>query len=291
MGPSTSPPGGSLPRYEGADPAWGSPDPRVPGPLNVGETVRTALGLYGADALKLWQVIALVVIPVQALVFGLRAITLPSGAFLSHHTIYAQPGTSDRGYVAISSLGELLAALALLVCVGATYRILLGRHLHHPADLVTSLNFALERVAPLLWVSILVAGCVIIGLILVIVPGVYLFVSFAVAVPVLMAEDRRGLAALARSRELIAGHWWHVLGAILVAAVVAVVGEVLINLVADAIVSGVSPHSVTGLLLITAIVNVLLSIVFFPFTAAVPVVIYVDLLLRRGDPQLERLLA
>ena len=81
------------------------------------------------------------------------------------------------------------------------------------------------------------------------------------------------------------------LGAIFVAAIVAVVGEVLINLVADAIVSGVSPHSVDGLLLVDAIVNALLSILFFPFTAAVPVVLYVDMLLRHRDPQLERLLA
>ena len=112
-----------------------------------------------------------------------------------------QPGRSDGGFVAITSLSELLAALALLVCVGASYRILLGRHLHHPADLSESFSFALERVLPLLWVSILVAVFVVIGFIMVILPGVYLFVSFAIAVPVLMAEDRRGLQALSRSQR------------------------------------------------------------------------------------------
>jgi hypothetical protein len=282
---------GGLPRYEGPTADWGSPDPRVPGPLGVFETVRAALGLYGADAFKLWQAVALIVIPVQALVFLLRVITVPGGSVLHHSRIYIQPGVSDGGFVFLSGVGELLAALALLISAGAAYRILLGRHLHHPADLTTSFSFALERVLPLLWVSILFAVCVLVGFILVIIPGIYLFVSLAVAVPVLMAEDRRGLAALGRSRELVAGDWWHVLGAIIVAVIAAAVGEIVINLVADAIVSGLTPHSVTGFLAINAAVSALISILFYPFTAAVPVVIYVDLLVRKRDPQLERLLA
>ena len=263
----------------------------MPGPLGVFATVRAALSLYGADAVKLWQAVALVVIPVQILVFLLRVITVPGGSILHNAKIYLQPGTGNGGFVFISDIGELLAALALLVSVGATYRILLGRHLNHPADLVTSFSFAIERVLALLWVSILTGVLVGIGLILVIIPGIYLFASFAVAVPALMAEDHRGLNALRRSRQLVSQHWWHVLGCVIVAALVALIGEVVINEVAAAIVRGVSPHSVTGFLLITAIINMLISILFFPFTAAVPVVIYVDMLLRKNDPQLERLLA
>jgi hypothetical protein len=289
-GPSPQSSGG-LSRYEGSNQDQGQSDPRLAGPLDVFATVRTALGLYGADALKLWQTIAIVVIPVQALVFVLRAITVPSGSELINSKIYLMPGASDGGFVAVSVLGELLALLALLVSVGATYRILLGRHLHHPADLATSFSFALERALPLLWVSLLTFLVVAIGIICLILPGIYLAISLAVAVPVLMAEDRRGLAALRRARELVAGHWWHVLGAIVVAAVVAVVGEVVIDLLARAIVSGVSPHSVSGLLLINAIVSALVSILFYPFTAAVPVVLYVDMLARQNDPQLDRLLA
>lgn len=261
------------------------------GPLDVFATVRTALGLYGADALKLWQAIAVVVIPVQALVFGLRAITAPSGLRLQNSRLSLPPGVSSGGFVAVSDLSGLISALAVLICVGATYRILLGRHLHHPADLTTSFSFALERLLPLLWVTILTAVVVLIGFICLIIPGIFLAVSLAIAVPVLMAEDRRGLAALRRARELVAGHWWHVLGVLVVAAVAGAAGEIIIALIARAVVSGVSPHSVTGDLAITAVVNALVSVVFYPFTAAVPVVLYVDMLARHTDPQLDRLLA
>ncbi len=262
----------------------------MPGPLGVFDTVRAALGLYGADAVKLWQAVALVVIPVQALVFVLRAITVPGGSIQRNSKIYI-PSGSGGGFVGVSLLADLLAALALLVSLGAMYRILLGRHLHHPADLVTSFSFALERVLPLLWVSILTGVIVAIGFILVIIPGIYLLISFVIAVPVLMAEDQRGLNALRRSRELVSQHWWHVLGAIIIAAIVAFVGELVIGVVAAVLVRGLTPHSVTGFLLISAIVTAIFSILYFPFTAAVPVVLYVDMLARKGDPQLDRLLA
>jgi hypothetical protein len=299
MGTSTPPPGSgdtpgvpryeSLPRYDAGAPDAESPDPRVPGPLGVTDTVRAAVGLYGADAVKLWQVIAMVIIPVQVLVFVLRAISVPSGSVLRNSKIYIQPGASDGGFVALSALGELLAVLALLFSVGAAYRILLGRHLHHPAGLSESFSFARDRWLPLLGVSILFAVAVIVGFILIIIPGIYLLVALGLAVPVLMAEDRRGLQALGRSRELVAGEWWHVLGCILVAGIVAGIGQILISVIGSAVASGV--HSLTGYLAINAIVSVLVSILFYPFTAAVPVVIYVDMLVRKRDPQLERLLA
>ena len=300
MGPTTppepeqDPSAAPLPAYaDFADPGRGAPGPRpgVPGPLGIGDTVRAALGLYGADALTLWKIVAAVVIPVQALIWILRVITVPNGSIARDAKIYVQPGVSDGGFVAISTLGELLLALALLVCVGATYRILLGRHLHHPTDLMTSFSFGVERVLPLLWVSILVGVLVFVGFILIIIPGVYLFVSFVAAVPVLMAEDRRGFSALQRSRELVADNWWRVFGVILVAALVAAVGEFVIGLIAGAIIRTVAPHSIDGLLLISGIVNALVSILLYPFATAVPVVLYVDLLLRKDDPQLDRLLA
>jgi hypothetical protein len=281
MGANTSPP-----VFGGSD----VQGPRVPGPLGVVDTVRTSLRLYGADAVKLWQVMALVIIPLQVLIFVLRAISVPSGSVLHNANIYV-PDNSGGAFVALSELADVLTALVLLVSIGAAYRILLGRYLHHPADLSASFNFGLERLAPLLWVSIVTAVVVLIGFLLIIIPGIYLLVCVSIAVPVLMAEDRRGLNALTRSRELVSGSWWHVLGCTLVAAIVAGVGEVVIGVLVGAITSAVSPHSITVFLLINGVLNALVSILFSPFTAAVPVVVYVDMLVRKNDPQLGRLLA
>ncbi|WP_249010296.1 hypothetical protein [Conexibacter sp. DBS9H8] len=264
--------------------------PGVPGPLGVLATVRTAAGLYGADLGRLWQVMALVTVPLQALVFALRAITLPPGSVLAQGTIDV-PAVGGNGFLITSFLGSVIGALIFLVSIGAAYRILLGRHLHHPADIFTSINFALDRTFGLLWVSILTGVVVLIGLFCFILPGIYLAITLAIAVPVLMAEDRRGLAALARSRELVRGRFWHVFGATVIAGAVLIAGELLFSSLAGSVVSAVDPRSVGADLAISGALNAVVSVLFTPFTAAVSVVLYVDMLLRDGDPQLQRLLA
>lgn len=273
-----------------APPGVGFQNPGPPGPpspLGVLATVRAALGLYGADARELLGAMAIVIVPVQALVCILRLITVPSGVYARGGALYAQPGASIGAFNAITALDRLLIALAMLVAAGAAYRILLGRHLLHPAGLATSFSFALERAAGLLWVSILTAVVVIIGFICVIVPGIYLIVALWIAVPVLMAEDRRGFAALGRSRALISGNWWHALGCIIVAAIVVGVGEAVISVLGTAL----APNSVAGLITVETALNTVVTVLFAPFTAAVPVVLYVDMLARKQDPQLDRLLA
>ena len=299
MGANTPPPefGGPGPYGPGPTDPDGTqqggftpgPDPRVAGPLGVFQTVGTAFGLYGADLLTLWQVMAIVVIPLQVVVFLLRDVTVPSGAEIFNGKLYVFEGT-DGGFVAITAVGYLLTALIVLISIGAAYRILLGRHLHHPADLRTSFGFAVGRAGSLLWLSIITGVLVLVGFILIIVPGIYLLVAFGIAVPVLMAEDRRGFNALGRSRELISDNWWHVLGCLIVAGIVAGFGEVVITLLLNPLVRAISPHSITGFLIIGSVLNALLTILFTPFTAAVAVVMYVDMLGRKNDPQLQRLL-
>jgi hypothetical protein len=262
----------------------------VPGPLGVFDTVRVALGLYRADMVTLWQVMAIVIVPQEILLFVLRDLTVPTGAFLQNGKLYVFNGT-DGGFVTVTFLGYLLTLLVLLLSIGASYRILLGRHLHHPADLGTSFGFALTRARSLLWLIILTALCVLVGFVCLIIPGIYLAVTFAIVVPVLMAEDARGFKALARSQGLIAGCWWHVLGCLIVAGIAVAFGELVISLIANPLVNALSPHSITGFLVIDAVVNAVVSILFAPFAAAVPVVIYVDMLVRQNDPQLQRLLA
>ncbi len=63
----------------------------------------------------------------------------------------------------------------------------------------------------------LVAGVgVVIGFILLIIPGLILLTIWAVSAPVVVLERPPGLKALGRSRELVRGNGWQVFGVILV---------------------------------------------------------------------------
>src|SRR5258707_3650383 len=78
----------------------------------------------------------------------------------------------------------------------------------------------LRSVAPVLGSLVLVAVVagilIVIGFVLIIVPGLILLTIWSVAVPAVVIERPPGLAALGRSRELVRGNGWQGFGGILV---------------------------------------------------------------------------
>lgn len=69
------------------------------------------------------------------------------------------------------------------------------------------------------------------GLLVLVVPGVVLFTWFSLAAPVVEIEDRGVIDGFRRSRELVRGHFWRVLGLL---APIVVVGGALGSLLLDA---------------------------------------------------------
>jgi len=60
--------------------------------------------------------------------------------------------------------------------------------------------------------SVLAGIAIVIGLALIIAPGLYLITIWAVIVPVIVIEGVGALASFGRSRALVRGHGWHVFG-------------------------------------------------------------------------------
>jgi Membrane domain of glycerophosphoryl diester phosphodiesterase len=98
------------------------------------------------------------------------------------------------------------------------------------ADL--SLGDTFERVRPQLG-SILVGGLlaaigILIGLVLLIVPGLVLLTWWVLVIPVIVLEGLRAGEAFSRSRELVRGHGWSVFGVIVLTLLIVIgVGIVL----------------------------------------------------------------
>src|SRR5204863_803680 len=110
------------------------------------------------------------------------------------------------GVIAAGILGFVGSTLAL----GACYRAIASAYLGHRTQWRDSLRYALHRLHSILWVTLLAGLAAVLGVVLCVVPGVYLWVAFSLAVPVLLTEDVRGGCALGRSRELVRGFWWRV---------------------------------------------------------------------------------
>src|ERR1700753_2890215 len=85
----------------------------------------------------------------------------------------------------------------------------------------------------LLVISILFAIGLIIGFILIIIPGLILLTLWSVTVPVEVLEHRGVFGSFRRSRELVRGNGWNVCGVIVIVWVVAIVVSFLVALLAS----------------------------------------------------------
>lgn len=215
--------------------------------LRPGAVFNSALEIYGE---QVW-----VLIPAAALVFaivGVAQLALPHGAILLVVLVGLVLGLFYQGMVA-----ELVRDVQD------------GRRDSTVRQLFTSVAPVLFSLVGLSFLYGLAVGA---GLLLLVVPGLYLLTIWAVATPSLVIERRGALEALGRSRALVRGHGWQVFGVILVIAAIELLVGFLTNVVASGL--GTSGH---------AVVQWAAGVIISPFTAVVSAVLYFSLRRLHGE--------
>jgi hypothetical protein len=91
---------------------------------------------------------------------------------------------------------------------------------------------------PLLVAGILAGLAIGIGFVLLIAPGLYLATIWAVIAPAIVIERTGATAAFGRSRELVRGNGWTVLGVVVVAGLVSAAAGLILGGIGAAIASG-----------------------------------------------------
>ena len=189
--------------------------------LSPREVAREAIATFRAHSRALLVAAVIVFIPVglaDALTHSLEDLdTSRSGA---------------EAALAVGVAGFVLGATALLgdvfytgVCTATVQERRTGvrRELSDVARHLPYLRLSVVDIA----FAVIVAA----GLLALVVPGVVLFTWFSLAAPVVEIEDRRVVDAFRRSRELVRGHFWKVLGLL---AQIVIAGGVLGELLHDA---------------------------------------------------------
>jgi len=82
-------------------------------------------------------------------------------------------------------------------------------------NLAESLKVGLRRFLPLIGLGLLVGLLVVLGLVLLIIPGLILYTIWFVSVAACVVERTGAWTSMRRSRELTKGHRWKVLGVVL----------------------------------------------------------------------------
>jgi hypothetical protein len=127
-----------------------------------------------------------------------------------------------------------------------------------------TVSAAMPYLGAVIVASLLAGIAIVIGLALIIAPGLYLITIWAVIVPVIVIERSGALASFGRSRELVRGHGWHVFGTLVLVYVILLVVDIVLGLIFSAL-----PH-VLGSGLSAVISGTLIS----PFLALVVTLVY-----------------
>ncbi len=185
----------------------------LPRPMGIGEILSTAFDLYRRHWRTLLAIAAVVVVPLTLLqyLFGdqVRGVGQPA----SNGTV-----SPPSWRVGVAGLVAALAGVVMfLVLTGAITRAVAAEVAGEDPSVEQSYRFGFHRLGSVLVVSVLVGLATIGGLILFIIPGIYIGVRLAVSIEALVVEGRRGTQAMGRSWELVGGHWWHAFGTLLVA--------------------------------------------------------------------------
>ncbi|MBA3422132.1 MAG: hypothetical protein H0U12_09635 [Thermoleophilaceae bacterium] len=191
--------------------------------------------------------------------------------------VFVVVGVIAAVLVAISPILGILAVIAQLIGTAFFQGMVVqlvgdvqdGRRDTSVGDLFASVS---PVVAALIGASLLQGLGIGVGFILLIVPGLFLLTIWAVVAPVVVLERPGVLPAFSRSRELVRGHGWQVLGVLAVFIVVLIVVSLIFGLIGGALGS-------VG----AVIADIVSSVLTAPLLALAAAVLYFNLRAVKGE--------
>ena len=118
----------------------------------------------------------------------------------------------------------VVAPLISAICIHAIHASAAGT----PPRAREALQSGLDAFAPIFLAVVLAGIGISIGLVLLVVPGVFLAVRWYFVPQAVMVDGARGTRALTRSGELVRGHWWRTFGLLVAANLAAVIPGVIL---------------------------------------------------------------
>jgi hypothetical protein len=240
----------------------------------LGDILSAAFQIYQKNAARLLLIVAIVVVPLSILSYLLADVVFAPNTktvTIGNQTIDVTEGRSFFIFLLALLVVVAISVITTAILQAAILRAAAQGTIGDPIDVEASYRWGLRRFASILLVAILVGLAVAVGFLLLIIPGIILLVMFSVSVPTVVVEGRRGTQAMRRSWELVSGHFWHVLGVIVVAAIITGIVSGLVSAIGGS--NGV----------LRAIFGAIAQIITAPFSALVSVLLYLDLRSRREN--------
>ncbi len=186
-------------------------------------------------------------------------------------------------------LSIVLGTLSQAIVLYGAFQDMRGR----PVSLADCLRVGLNRFFPIIGLALIVGVAVMFASMLLIIPGLILYMMWFVATPVCVVEQLGPIRSLGRSRELTKGHRWKLFGLSLLILVPALIVGAVIGGIAVATI-GTSGFRALPTALATPlgqVFNLIWSAAWGAFYAVVIVVTYHDLRVVKEGVDTEQIAA
>jgi hypothetical protein len=226
-------------------------------PRDFGALLSATFAIFRAHAEVFITAALIFVTPVTILVDGLWGRALAEG-------VSAKPPVAVD---AVSSALRLFVVVPLLTAINVT--IVQGLATGTAPTVGWALRAAAGRIAPVLAAVALYALGVMGGLILFVVPGIWLAVRLYFAAQAVVVDGLGPTAALRRSSELVRGNWWRTAGYLLGTGLLfGIAGTIVVSILGA---TGSAPIYVASLIVVEAITvslsGIFATLLFFDLRA------------------------
>ncbi len=222
----------------------------APGHIDIGKVLRDGLDVYKKSVGTIWAVTLILIIPVAILnyfsadstvIAVIAAIaTIILDLYLTGALVKVVKEVEEDGSAPVSTVGALIGSVT-------------------------------PKLFPLFIMGIIVAVCTYVGLVFLIIPGLFIALVWSVCVPAMMVEDSGIFDSLGRSYNITDGNRWRMIGL----AVVLVIIYMIVFFVA-ALLGNIAP-------IVGVIAFVIAGILLYPYSALIKTVLFYDLREAKGE--------
>jgi MFS family permease len=174
-------------------------------------------------------------------------------------------------------LAGLMYFIAQAVIIFGAFQDMRGQRV----SIGASLRVGLNRFFPFIGLAFCEGFCIVLGMMLLIVPGVILFVAWSVAISVCVVEKLGPVKSLGRSAQLTKGHRWKIFGILLLVMLGSGLVGAILNLLLAAI----------GNIAVFVILHYIWQALYTAFFSILMVVIYRDLRVAKDGIDTDRIAA
>jgi hypothetical protein len=233
-------------------------------PRGIGTILADGLRVYLANVGAFLAIGAAIAVPAELVVPGLIGGRL--------FATYDANASFTAGAAGPTNLvfGLYVAPAIWIACLGALGAVAEGRRVSIKECLKSGTGLVGGTFGP-----VLAAGLgALVGLLLLVLPGIYLYVRWYFMVQAVAVEKARGLEALRRSAELVRGAWWRVFGCVLLSTLVCILPAAVV------VPLGELGGYLTGYEAVTLAGDALGDVFFFPLSGVMVGLLYFDLRAR-----------